>query len=389
MSKRRSLVQEMCDNLQTELKANQGKPEWTGIAALVEDKGSTSADATPHFNGHDHAQATLKTALVAASSSPPAFYNDNQAWGDAIASAVAASQQVAAWPEALRRICSSVFINEPAGLPQARTLIIGFRTFGLAEAEVLELVLQVSTSLHGLTIHDGGELSRWPDQKEWAHCVAALARGVAKSPSLNSLNLRHINLHGEAGRLMAEGIRDNTHLTVLRFAKNGLEAANFATAVNGKRQLQTLAVEANSFGGEVLREVSALVASSRALTHLSLPECHLGREAGTLLAEAVQISTARLLPLEYLDVAGNELDSSVGLAIASALQGNQRLTTLKIANNPMSREAWSAVMKANEAVCAAWRASPEGRATLAHEQKPRKDDANRAEGIFGQIFGGF
>ena len=397
MSKRRSLVQEMCDNLQSELRANQSKPEWAGVAALSlslspsDGPGSSSTDTTSvaRFDGQSHARATLATKLNAASSSSPQHYNDDQAWGDAIASAVAASQQVAAWPAGLERLCAAVKLDGSPQLMEAKSLVVGFRPFGRAEAEMLELLLRTSSSLLQLTIHDGGERSIWPEQAAWAQCVAALGRGVARSRSLQQLNLRHTNLHGEAGRLMAEGIRDNTSLAVLRLTANGLEAANLATAINGKRHLQTLAIGANSFGDETLQEVAALVASSPELRELSLTSCGLGGEAGMLLAEAIQNSTALELPLKSLDLAGNRLDSSVGWAIANALQGNRRLTRLQIASNPMSREASAALKEAREGVRAAWRASPEGRAALAREQQSShaRDDGNRLQQIFSSIFG--
>ena len=60
-----------------------------------------------------------------------------QAWGDEIARAVAASQQVGAWPAALVRLCEHTR-SDPAGLMEAGQLTVGFRGFGRAEAEVLE-----------------------------------------------------------------------------------------------------------------------------------------------------------------------------------------------------------------------------------------------------------
>ena len=425
MSKRRRLVQEMCDNIEHELTRQLATPEWEGMAMIAEghvdddhleeeDERKTVAfqekekggrrrkqrpnhrpkprqSATPgegegELDGHAHARSMLRTVMVEVSSKDPSYYNDDQAWGDAIASAVAASQQVAAWPEALRRLCAAVNLDGPRKLMMAKNLIVGFRNFGLAEAEVLELLLRVSSALHGLTIHDGGDRSRWPDEAAWARCVAALARGVANSHSLHQLNLRHVNLHAEAGRVMAEALRSNATLTSLRFANNGLEPANLATAVGGKRQLKTLAIDYTKLEGETLPEVVALVASSPSLTQLSLLNCNLSAEAGALLAEALKMSTAHNLLLNTLDARGNQFDSAVGFAIADALHGNFRLTQLQVASNPMGQEAFAAVKHALEQVVKAWKTSPEGRAAIEGRNK-QVGRGDKAKGAIGELFG--
>ena len=427
MSKRRRLVQEMCDNIQHELTRQLATTAWDGMAMVTEghvdddhedeDDRKTVAvqekerggrrrkqrpaqrpkprqsllhggDSMDELDGHAHARNTLQAVMAEVSSKEPSYYNDDQLWGDAIARAVAASQQVAAWPEALRRLCAAVNLDGPPQLMMAKNLIVGFRNFGLAEAEVLELLLRVSSALHGLTVHDGGDRSRWPDEAAWARCVGALARGVANSHSLHQLNLRHVNLHAEAGRLMAEALRSNSTLTSLRFANNGLEPANLATAVGGKRQLKTLAVDYMKLEGETLPEVSALVASSQSLTQLSLLNCNLGVEAGTLLAEALKMSTAHNLPLGTLDARGNQFDASVGFAIADALHGNFRLTQLQVASNPMGQEAFAAVKQALERVLKAWKASAEGRAAQEGRDK-QNGRSDKAKGIIGELFHGW
>ena len=48
--------------------------------------------------------AKKEAELHAAACLPPEYYNDDQAWGGAIARAVGASQQVQLWPRALQRL---------------------------------------------------------------------------------------------------------------------------------------------------------------------------------------------------------------------------------------------------------------------------------------------
>ena len=194
LSKRRGLLRQMCDNIRAELHAGLATPEWQGLAELRDP--STAKD------GHRHAEAVLDAELAATSLEAPEYYNDDQKWGDAIARAVAAAQLVNQWPSALKRLCKRVRLD-PALLMQARQLTVSFEGFGLAEAEVLELLLRVSTSLHGLTLYDGGMGGDW-DEARWSVCIAAVARGVKASRALVSLNLRHFSLKGSAGAAMAD-----------------------------------------------------------------------------------------------------------------------------------------------------------------------------------------
>ena len=338
-------------------------------------KGSSSSARSRRkpLNGHSQAEATLRAEMVEVASqvvmplpltsltsphnyppispltSPPIssppnsfsqsaeFYNDDALWGGAIARAVAASQQVGAWPSALARLCASAGL-EPRGLMAAKQLMFGFREFGLAEAEVLELLMRVSPALHGLTLHSGGmgggmggsmggglplhsggmggggtaaasaaaitvgasaaatavvvapsaSGGNGGGAAAWARCVTALARGVEVSQHLVTLNLRHVDLHGAAGEAMAAALRSHPTLTALRLVNNGLGAAALATAVGGAaaRQLRTLAVEENPLGSDAaLHEVAALVGSSACLTSLSLRGCGLGASAGRHLAQ--------------------------------------------------------------------------------------------------------
>ena len=118
----------------------------------------------------------MDAQLCVASGHEPEYYNDDQAWGDAIARAVAASSQVGAWPGALRRLCDALSLTV-GQLMLRPELVIGFKSFGLAEAEVIELLLKVSPALHGLTLHDGGLGQAW-DARQWARCTAAISRGI-------------------------------------------------------------------------------------------------------------------------------------------------------------------------------------------------------------------
>ena len=169
----------------------------------------SSSDDELALDGHSHAQAVLGREMVAVASEAPEYYNDDTAWGDAIARAVAASSQVGAWPGALQRLCEAASL-QPEGLMERRELVVGFKTFGLAEAEVLELLLRVSSELQALTLHDGGMGGAWADEAKWARCVSAIARGVGATRQLLTLNLRHFSLRGEAGATMAAALASGT-----------------------------------------------------------------------------------------------------------------------------------------------------------------------------------
>ena len=127
------------------------------------------------------AESTLATELHAASSEPPEYYNDDQAWGDAIARAVAAGEAVGRWPDALRRLCDAAHVA-PSALMGAKQLVLGFLNMAppvaQAVAEVLEVLLRTSSSLTTLTLHDGGETRAWTHDappEAWAGCAGAVA----------------------------------------------------------------------------------------------------------------------------------------------------------------------------------------------------------------------
>ena len=56
-------------------------------------------------------------------------------------------------PRGLQRLCERLNLD-PHGLMRHKELVLNFKSFGLAEAEVLELLLRVSPALIGLTLHD-------------------------------------------------------------------------------------------------------------------------------------------------------------------------------------------------------------------------------------------
>ena len=362
LSKRRRLVQQMCDNIRNELKADLARPAWGGMAVL---RGPDGDD------GHTAAEATLKAELDADSSHPPEYYNDDQAWGDAIARAVSGAQQVGSWPGALQKLCEAAH-ETPKGLMHAKQLVLGFATFGQAEAEVLELLLNASTLIHGLTLHDGGLGHTW-DEARWARCVAAIARGIKANRTLLTLNLRHFSLRGAAGEAMAGALKQHASLTALRMVRNELAPPHLALAIRGNDRLRTLALQDNPMADAPLTEVCELVGSSPNLASLRLANCQLGGGAGTNLAEALRASTALRLPLTHLELQSNKLDSSVGLALAASLRGNERCTELNLNNNRIDAHAATAVKEALEEVERAWRRTDEGKAhAKAHGTGARK-----------------
>ena len=383
LSKRRRLVQQMCDNITLELKSELSSKDWEGMASLREsketddeelvDKALLAFAGADHshlgeddaLDGHAHAEATLAAELAAAASEPPQYYNDDQAWGDAIARAVSSVQQVRMWPGALRRLGAAVGL-EPAGLMHAKQLVINFKKFGLAEAEVLELLMRVSPALHGLTLHDGG-MHGTIGCKKWAACVSALARGVAAAEHLATLNLRHFALNGEAGAAMAGALHKHRSLTAIRLVKNGLEEATLDAAFGaggggGSLRLRALTLQDNPMPDSELTQVASLVASSASLTSLGVVNCKLCKAAGMAMAQAVRASTDLDLPLTHLQLNGNSLDAEVGRELCDALRGNCRLTELNVNNNFIDAPTMAALEESLRAVEAAWRKTQEGKA---------------------------
>ena len=326
LSKRWRLVQQMCDNIKQELKADLRSDEWLGLAKLQRQGDD--------FNGHTHAEATLEAEMVAVARESPDYYNSDTAWGSAIARAVAASSQVGAWPGALQTLCKAVSLD-PEKLMQRTDLVFRLRKFGCAEAEVIELLLKVSPALHALTLHDGGPEGQM-DEATWQRCTEALARGIAAAPQLHTLNLRHVSLHGAAGGVMAAALRGSCSLKTLRLANNGLDETALTILVSGNDQLRTLLIQDNPMPGSKLEALAVLLGSSPNLQSLGLPGCKIGPIAGHNLAEALGFATGSGLPLFHLELANNALNSTVGEAPVTALQGNCRLTELTHASSSIN-----------------------------------------------------
>ena len=406
LSKRRRLVEQMCDNIRHELKADLQTPEWEGMGQLLKRDPRAATDGAAAaaaggggaggggvlLDGHSFATATLGAEMDADSSHPPAYYNDDQLWGDAIARAVAGSQQVRRWPAALRRLCAQAKLA-PDALLLAPKLILSWKGLGQPEAEVLELLLKTAPLLHTLTLHDGGLGAGW-DPARWAPCAAAVARGVGACGSLASLNLRHWSLRAEAGAALADAVRDHPSLTALRLVKNGLEAAALEAMVGGgscgagaggaggggvgggkmpvfaaQSHLRTLIVEDNPMAaGTELRQVARLGAGP-SLTELSVQRCALGPAAAAHLVEMVRVSTAHGHGLSRLDLRGNGFDAAAVRALAAALDGNRRLFDLHFGSARPSAdavEAQAALRRAHDEVLKRWRLTDEGRA---HERE--------------------
>ena len=387
LSKRRRLVQQMCDNIRNELKADLALPEWEGMAELrgpAQRSGGASSSVEQFEDGHAHAQGTLRAEMEAASSEQPEYYNDDQAWGNAIARAVAASHQVGLWPGGLKKLCALAKL-EPAALLHAPKLIFNWRELGRAEAEVLELLLRVAPSLNALTLHDGGMGAGWAPS-EWDLCVAAIARGLSASRSLSTLNLRHFSLRGAAGDAMAAALRDHPSITTLRLARNGLAAEALEAMVRGRgtqRRLRTLSVIDNPMPSAELKEVARLGAGP-SLVDLSLVKCELGDVAAPQLVEMVRLSTAQRHGLADLDLQNNALSAAFARQLVEALDGSSVLRHVKYANNPLIDAAASeSLHNALAAVQKRWAQTAEGKAH-AKKMEQEQSQSGRVAGMLGQ-----
>ena len=372
LTKRRRLVVQMVDNIKQELRADLRTAKWQGLAELKEQDNK--------LNGHTHAQATLEKEMLAVSSERPEYYNDDEAWGGAIARAVSASSQVGAWPAALERLCK-VLALEPTTLMQKSELVLRFRGLGQAEGEVVELLLKVSPVLRALTLHDGG-LNGDLGESMWHQCVEAIARGVGAAPQLDTLNCRHFGLRGSAGSVMAQALSRNASLTALRLVNNGLDESALTSIVDGNERLRTLMVQDNPLHGAKLEALAVLIGSSRSLQSVGLPGCKLGPAAGHNLADALAFATSSRLPLFHLELQNNAFDADVGHALAAALQGNCRLTELTLGGNAFGDEAMAALRLTQESIRKQWLQTQEGRlAAKDHQRRSGKGSAGMSSFI--------
>ena len=391
LSKRRRLVQQMCDNIRVELKAElKAEQRWRGmheLRSLLE--GGT--------NGHEFAEATLNSELVASTSKPPEFYNDDQAWGDMIARAVAAKQAVELWPEALHRLCEASKL-EPAALLHAEGLVLSFKPFGQPEAEVLELLLRVSPALRAMNLYNGGIHGNWVDrdmdgnfvhQEKWGACVASVARGVGASRSLVTLNLRHFSLSGTAGEAIAAAVCEHATLTTLRLVNCGLTPAALSRMLSKNKRLTTFALNDNALpDGHDLEAMAKFGGRNLALKSLSLMGCSISPAAGKELAEMVRTNTAKGGQLQHLDLSRNKLDADFVMSLAEALRGNARLTDINMASNDITnqftktesdQQALDALKRVQRDVQVAWEQTDEGRA----EAKARRSSNSKASSSSG------
>ena len=64
-------MQQMCDNIQTELKAGLNTVEWAAMAELHRAQAGSDAEV---FDGHAHAVSTLSREMADVSSEPPQYY---------------------------------------------------------------------------------------------------------------------------------------------------------------------------------------------------------------------------------------------------------------------------------------------------------------------------
>ena len=238
LSKRKRLVHQMCEALRDDLKYDQTHDQaWEALALLRR--------GTDGWCGHEASFSTLDGLLNAASDHDADYYNDDQAWGDAIAASVAASQRVQAWPSALARVAALTH-HDVHGLMTAAQLVLNFKGCGLPVAEVMGVLLRVSSRLHMLTLYDGSPghdgVSR---VQEWSAAVAALAAGLrGGAVALTSLNLRHFYL-GRDGNTVAAALAIKPRLHTVRLIDAGLRADALSLLLRGNTTLVTLDLAGN------------------------------------------------------------------------------------------------------------------------------------------------
>ena len=238
LSKRKRLFLQMCEALRDDLKYDHAHDQaWEALAVLRR--------GTDGWCGHEASFSTLDSLLNAACDHDAKYYNDDQAWGDAIASSVAASQRVQAWPSALARIAALTH-HDVQGLMTAAKLVLNFKGCGLPVAEVVSVLLRVSPRLHTMTLFDGSPGHDSASQvQEWPAAVGALATGLrGGAVALTSLNLRHFYL-GRDGNIVTASLAVKPRLHTVRLVDAGLHADALSLLLRGNTTLVTLDLAGN------------------------------------------------------------------------------------------------------------------------------------------------
>lgn len=137
---------------------------------------------------------------------------------------------------------------------------------------------------------------------------------------------------------VVSSLKDNTEVTHLSFANNGLEADDcdaLAVFISTNRTVVSLDLSNNKLGGEGVEKLSAALAKNSSITDLDLGANQLSKSAAKSLAAALLAPSCRLTRLQ---LSGNALGIYGAEELAVGLKGNVTVTAVGLQNNNIGND---------------------------------------------------
>lgn len=156
----------------------------------------------------------------------------------------------------------------------------------------------------------------------------ALADALRSNRLVRVLRIGNNQLHDEGGKALFSMLEKNWALTELDYSRNFISPV-MCRGIDAK-------VKSNKEFQALLKRIKS---NDPALTQLDLVNKKLDTEAGRLIAEAIKGSRA----LRVLRLEDNHLENKGGQAIDKALSSNQTLTDLTLANNHIDEKIQASI----------------------------------------------
>ena len=157
-----------------------------------------------------------------------------------------------------------------------------------------------------------------------------LLQALKELSHLVQLDLDNSNMSYQVVDGMAEVIRNNTHLEVLCLSNNNLQSSVTVVlcALKGISKLKTLKLSCNNISGKVAEDLADVIINNTGLEELYIDDNHLQSSAVTILQALKQISTLRVLHLGC-----NNMPEIVAVDLADVIRNNSHLEVLFFNNN--------------------------------------------------------
>jgi Ran GTPase-activating protein (RanGAP) involved in mRNA processing and transport len=159
--------------------------------------------------------------------------------------------------------------------------------------------------------------------------ISEFVAWVRTSPvSLRELSLYNCEIDAANAKKLAEALRGNTTLTMLRLdgVIGFIDRAALADALKVNKTLTTLYLTLNRFSAEDVEALADALKVNKTLTTLDLSFNKINAKGAEALADALKVNKT----LTKLRLAGNKIDAKGAEALADALEINQTLTKLDV-----------------------------------------------------------